>query len=195
MHSLKKYKDQELADLISKSKRKREKAFSELYFRYENKLYNHIRYLCNDNDVTNDITQQTWLKFYNCIIDGNILTNTYSFLLSISHNIYKNHLRDKKQTIPWETDIIEIQDFENSMYHEFEKNIDKEELLTIVQFSLDVIDVKDREVIVYKKLDGLTYKEIGEIFNISSEGAKKRYERAIAKLNKVLNPYLKEMYN
>ncbi len=195
MHNLKKYTDQELADIISKSKRKREKAFGELYFRYENKLYNHIRFMCKNKDVSDDITQQTWIQMYNTILKGCTLTNTYGFLLKISQNLFKNHLRSQKPHIDWDSITSSESGEYKELIDDFEIRMDKQELSNIVQFSLDIIDNRDREVIVYKKVDGLTYKEIAELYNISYNGAKKRYEKAIGNLNKVIDPYLNDFFN
>lgn len=51
---------------------------------------------------------------------------------------------------------------------------------------LEKLSVKERAIIKFKIIDELAFKEISEIVSISEEAARKRYQRALKKLQKLM---------
>lgn len=51
---------------------------------------------------------------------------------------------------------------------------------------LEKLSVKEQAIIEFKIIDELAFKEISEIVSISEEAARKRYQRALKKLQKLM---------
>lgn len=52
-----------------------------------------------------------------------------------------------------------------------------------IRLGMEFLDPEDREVLVLRKWDGLSFSEIGERFEISPEAARKRHNKAIERLS------------
>jgi RNA polymerase sigma-70 factor (ECF subfamily) len=61
----------------------------------------------------------------------------------------------------------------------------RDELRRMVREALDELDDSDREVLWMRHFDELNYREIGDVLDIETEAATKRYRRALKRLRAV----------
>ena len=95
-------KNNDIADLIEKAKKKDQKAFNTLLNTYWSDVYRFQFLKTEDEDEAEDITIKTFAKAFDKI---NLYNNRYNFktwLISISKNIFLDHLRKQR------TDTISI---------------------------------------------------------------------------------------
>jgi RNA polymerase sigma factor (sigma-70 family) len=62
------------------------------------------------------------------------------------------------------------------------KSAEAHERESWIRLGMEFVDVDDREVLVLRQWDRMTFTEIGEQLNISSEAARKRHDRAVGRL-------------
>jgi len=176
--------DSELVDLLRDKKRISEKAFEAIFDRYSYNVNAYVRTVIGDADDSADIFQETFIRFYNNIINGAEITNLQSYLIKISRNLCLNYKRDKKNN-------VEVEDFHKIVNEEnFYEN---QELLEIVMRALDLMDDKYKEAFVLKKIDGMKFEEVANVLDLTLEGAKTRVNRARIKLLEILDPYIKDL--
>jgi len=159
-------------------------AFDEIYQKYANRVYRYIFNKCQKKELAEDITQTTFLKaiehadsFKN---DCNILT----WLCQIAKNTMLDELsRHEHRNVHLEA----IEGSENIF--ESDEDILAElisaEEKTALYKNIHQLEEKSKEIILHRML-GLSFKEIGAIFNQSETWARVNYYRAKEKLQRNL---------
>ena len=151
----------------------------EMYEKYASKIYKYIYSLCKNNDIAEEILQDT---FYNAMkntesFKGN--SSIYTWLCKIAKNNWNNYLKRKSKIefVPLEENTLYNSDFENIE--------DKQELLRVYQ-EINKLDSITKEILLIKMHSNLTFKEIGNLFNKSEQWARTRFYRGKLKLKEEL---------
>lgn len=177
------YGDAELYSLLTERKEVAEKAFAELYARHSSRVYAYIRRFLGGREETNDVYQETFLRFHQSAYEGRVMTNVPAFLLKIARNLCVNCLRLEKKTVEFE-DYMVVKDDDKS---------DRKELLNLIKSALELLPDEYREVFVLREYEGLCYADIAEITGESLANVKVRIHRAKHKIRDILQPYLKDL--
>jgi RNA polymerase sigma-70 factor (ECF subfamily) len=180
-----KYSDAELLKIVKTSGRKANPACSELYDRYADMIYRYCLYMTDNGDAAEDIFQNAFIKSINKINTDAEKINLKAYLYSTARNMCINHLRSVKFIYDYDFTGISSRDYENHQGRE---------LYDLIVSSLDLLDLKYREAFILREIEGLSYKEIGRMLNISWSGAQSRVIRAKEKLMDVLAPFIKDFY-
>ncbi len=185
LHDINKWTDVELFAALKESHTVAERAFTEIYNRYNKQLFAYIiRIVGNIND-SKDIFQETFLKFFNYSKQQHRVDNILLFLIKIARNLCINRIRDKKEMINIDKIPLTNEVFENT---------DNEYLTEIISKALEILDLDVREIFVLHHYQGITFVDIAYITGTSLASVKNKYYRAKEKLRKVLEPMLKNMY-
>ena len=184
-HSYKEYKDSKLVKLMKGGKPASDGAFAELYRRYSSMIHTYCNYMMGGNDQAEDIFQETFIRFYKKINEDFKDMNISGYLFKIARNLCYNYNRDRKYTLPIEGD--ELVTDEKSVY-------EKNEMMDLIKKAIELLDYKYKEAFIMREVEGLQYKDIAAILDISLSGAKTRVVRAKEKLIEILDPYLKGIY-
>ncbi len=187
---MKNYTDSELIQLYQNGN---ENVLSYLIERYQSDLYSFIFYKIMDEDLANDIFQETFVKIIITLKEKRY-NDEGKFILwakRIAYNLVIDHFRLKaKQNKVSETS------FGNDEYTIFdiisspEENI--EEQLISVQINDDLLRMIDylpenqKEVIKLRFFDGLSFKEIAEDTNASINTTLGRVRYALINLRKIM---------
>jgi RNA polymerase sigma-70 factor (ECF subfamily) len=129
-----------------------------------------------DFSLSDDIVQETYIKIMEKAFSYRKGTNARAWILSIARNIAIDVFRRRKfecdtDTLPEESGRFD----ESSILFSME-----------VKRALDMLDDEERQIITMKIYAGLKHKEIGPLLGINEESCKKKYQRAIAKLRRML---------
>lgn len=182
--NLKKYSDIEVISMMLENVQKENVYFSELYDRYESMLRAYALTVTKEIEATEDIVQETFIKFYNAIKNGNEFPNVPGFLITIARNNCLNRKRLAKPNVP-----IENYEFEISSQSGYENK----ELLELVIMSTEFLKDKYRRAFMLREFDGLKYQEIAELEDIAIPTAKIRVMRARQMIIKTLQPYIDDL--
>jgi RNA polymerase sigma-70 factor, ECF subfamily len=176
------YSDKELV-LMLEGKEK-EAAFRELYHRYSSIVHAYCLRVFNNQELAEDIFQETFIRFFNKINIYRENTNVPGFLIKIARNLCLNHKRDVMPTVSMEG--MEFPITQDMSY-------EQKELLDLINMALELLDYEYREAFILREYDGLTYKDIAEICGVTTGNAKSRVFRAKKKIRDILAPYLNEL--
>ena len=171
-----------IADLRG-SRKIAEKAFSEFYSRYGQRVYAFILRMTSDRAASQDILQETFVKFFNATKQELVFTNPGGFLMMIARNLCLNWKRDERPAQPLE----EYLEAENQMH------VERDELLNLVTLSLELLEFEYREAFVLKYYQGYSYDEMALITGATVSALKKRVWRAKDKIRSALEPYILEL--
>ena len=155
----------DIDDLIEKAKQKDQKAFNTLLNNYWSDVYRFQLSKTNDEDEAEDITIKTFSKAFDKIHLYNNRYNFKTWLISISKNIFLDHLRKQR------TDIISINKKESEAYKIFDETPSAEDQLIIDQNLAQLLNYLKQlkphyqEIINLRYFREMTYKEMAEVLN------------------------------
>lgn len=165
--------------------------FDDIVNKNLNSVYGFIYHLTNDHDLSDDITQETFVKIWKNIKKYNPTQNLKSWIFVIARNTTIDWLRKKKNI-----SFSSFEDEEGKNF--FEDSLVSDELLADEIFSnKEEIDLLKKEIEklspIYKEVlflhynEGLDFQEIADILKKSINTVKSQNRRALVDLKKRLS--------
>ena len=152
-------------------------AFGELYERYVRSVHRHLFYMVNDVDVAQDLTEQTFLRALEAIHRYERRGVPFlAWLLRIARNLCLNGQRVERNN----STIRKKWDSGAAASPEFfcEAKLDGEEVWRAVR----ALDGDQRQVIVLRFMDGLSYAEVADVLGKSVGAVRVAQYRALRAL-------------
>ena len=181
----------DIDDLIEKAKQKDQKAFNTLLNNYWSDVYRFQLSKTNDEDEAEDITIKTFSKAFDKIHLYNNRYNFKTWLISISKNIFLDHLRKQR------TDIISINKKESEAYKIFDETPSAEDQLIIDQNLAQLLNYLKQlkphyqEIINLRYFREMTYKEMADVLNEPIGNIKVKLLRAKKLLAEIIKKSIK----
>jgi len=150
-----------------------------LYNLYAKAMYNICYRMTNDSDEAQDVLQESFISAFNSLSTYRGTASFGAWLKRIVVNKSINHIRSRR------LDLVPLDDIEPVSEDEIS---DKELYLDIerIKSSIELLPDGYRIVFSLYLLEGYDHKEIGQILSISESTSKSQYNRAKAKLRKLL---------
>ena len=179
---------------------------TEAYYKdlFEKELFPHIDalhtfafHLCYNEEMANDLVQETYLKAYRFIDKYQEGTNAKAWLFKILKNAYINEYR-KKSKRPTKVDFEEIVSYHDGDSDDFTGYFDlREEIFDNmmgdeVTKAINGLPDDFKTVILLCDIEGFTYEEISKIIDVPIGTVRSRLFRARNVLKTKLKEYAKE---
>jgi RNA polymerase sigma-70 factor (ECF subfamily) len=169
-----------------------ESAIEILITRHKRKVFSYIYNLVKDRDVAEDLFQDTFIKVINTL-KGKNYNEEGKFLpwvMRIAHNIVIDYFRKAKkmQTTSGGNDwniFDSLNVFDDTVHDKMEKKQVRADVRKLIEKLPD----DQREVLVMRHYEDLSFKEIAEISNISINTALGRMRYALINLRKLIEEY------
>jgi RNA polymerase sigma-70 factor (ECF subfamily) len=164
-------------------------SFQILVDRYQNKIYSYVLMLVKDKQLADDIFQDTFLKIIRTIKAGAYKEEGkfIQFAMRISHNLIIDHFRKAKR-LPMVDPTKEDYDMlDNARFKDpsIEEQIVTEQTYDDVRKMIEFLPAEQREVLVMRMYDDMSFKEIAEATNVSINTALGRMRYALINLRKM----------
>jgi RNA polymerase sigma-70 factor (ECF subfamily) len=167
-------------------------AFGELYHRHRDRVYAFAYRMVRVQAIAEDVTQEAFLVLVEHperyeVEKGSILT----FLCAIARNQIRYHLRSNRREFEIEDDQLSTI-FENQTEVEKDplRDLLDDELAAEVKAAINSLPLLQREVIVLREFQELSYEEIANVTGVELNVVKVRLHRARNSLARKLAPYL-----
>lgn len=164
-------------------------SFQILVDRYQNKIYSYVLMLVKDKQLADDIFQDTFLKIIRTIKAGAYKEEGkfIQFAMRISHNLIIDHFRKAKR-LPMVDPTKEDYDMlDNARFKDpsIEEQIVTEQTYDDMRKMIEFLPAEQREVLVMRMYDDMSFKEIAEATNVSINTALGRMRYALINLRKM----------
>jgi len=164
-------------------------SFRILVDRYQNKIYSYVLMLVKDKQLADDIFQDTFLKIIRTIKAGVYKEEGkfIQFAMRIAHNLIIDHFRKAKR-LPMVDPTKEDYDMlDNARFMDpsIEEQIVTEQTYDDVRKMIEFLPDEQREVLVMRMYDDMSFKEIAEVTNVSINTALGRMRYALINLRKM----------
>ena len=189
MHSSKSCTDK---DLIRTYISGDERAFEVLLNRHKTKIYTSIYLFVKDNDLANDIFQETFIKIIDTFRSGkyNEEGKFLQWALRISYNLCVDCFRkNKRRKIVTPTEDFDIFNLINCPEDNQEHKLIKNQTHAKVRQLVDALPAEQREVILLRHYAELSFKEIAELTNVSINTALGRMRYALINIRKMIGEH------
>ncbi len=175
--------------LISKYIKGDESALSLLIERHQSKIYGFIYSKVSDRDISDDIFQDTFMK-----VIRTLKTKSYNeegkflpWVMRIAHNLIVDYYRNNKK-MPMQRDTEEFSVF--SVIHDNNPNIENQIIGLQIESDLrklvEELPDDQREVLVMRMYQDLSFKEISDLTGVSINTALGRMRYALMNLRKII---------
>jgi RNA polymerase sigma-70 factor (ECF subfamily) len=169
-----------------------ENSLSILIKRHESKIYGFIYSKIADRDISNDIFQDTFIK-----VIKTLKNNSYNeegkflpWVMRISHNLIVDHFRKTKK-MPMYRETEEFSIF--SVMSDDSLTIESKMIFDQVEIDLKKLIQElpndQKEVLVMRMYQDMSFKEISEITGVSINTALGRMRYALMNLRKVIDKH------
>ncbi|HQV00909.1 MAG: sigma-70 family RNA polymerase sigma factor [Bacteroidia bacterium] len=177
-------------ELISLYLSGNEQGLGELVHRHKTRIFTSIYVLVKDEELANDIFQDTFIKVINTLRSGNYHEEGkfLPWVLRIAHNLVIDHFRRSKR-MPMLHDTDEDSVFRTMKSDEY--NI--EEVLVTKQIHKDVrmlinkLPDEQRDVVMMRHYANLSFKEIADAMDCSVNTALGRMRYALLNMRKLMD--------
>lgn len=179
--------DREILDLFH-SGGGRERAFTLLVERYQQRVYFHIRRMVKSHDDANDIMQNTFIKVWNALENFRSDSQLFTWLYRIATNETITFLNSKTRhsTVAFEGGE-EDETYSPSAFVQGESNpVDADKIQRRLQMAIDTLPEKQKIVFNMRYYDEMPYEQMSEILDTSVGALKASYHHAAQKIEKYL---------
>ena len=164
-------------------------SFQILVDRYQNKIYSYVLMLVKDKQLADDIFQDTFLKIIRTIKAGAYKEEGkfIQFAMRIAHNLIIDHFRKAKR-LPMVDPTKEDYDMlDNAKFMDpsIEEKMVTEQIYDDVRKMIEYLPEEQREVLVMRMYDDMSFKEIADATNVSINTALGRMRYALINLRKM----------
>ncbi len=164
-------------------------AFDILLDRYKDKLYTYINFAVRNDELTEDIFQETFVKAIVTIQQGRYTENGKfsAWLTRIAHNLVIDTFRQERNENVVSNDETEVDLFNNIKLSEdnIETIMVNEQVFKDVRRLVDMLPDNQREVVFMRYYQDLSFKEIAEITGVSINTALGRMRYALMNLRRI----------
>jgi RNA polymerase sigma-70 factor (ECF subfamily) len=169
-----------------------ENALTILIKRHQSKIFGFIYSKISDRDISNDIFQDTFIKVIKTLKsksyneEGKFLP----WVMRIAHNLIIDHFRkNKKMPMFRETEEFSIFSIMSDDSPTIENKIIREQVDTDLRKLIEELPADQKEVLVMRMYQDMSFKEISEITGVSINTALGRMRYALMNMRKVIDKH------
>ena len=178
--------DEELVVLYAKGNNN---AFDILLSRYQSSIYSYINFIVHNKDLAEDIFQETFVKVI-MTIKQNRYTESGKFkawIMRIAHNLIIDNYRQERIENTISNDEVEVDLFNNMKLCDdsIEDHMVRQQALKDVRKLVEFLPENQREVLVMRYYQDLSFKEIADITGVSINTALGRMRYALMNMRRM----------
>lgn len=177
-------------ELVQEFLEGRQSSIEKLINRYKSKVYTYILIIVKDEQLAEDIFQDTFIKVIHSLKQGKYKDNGkfVSWVVRIAHNLVIDHFRKQKQLNTISNDNYDVDILNSTKFSD--RNI--EDLMVDEQITHDIkglveeLPEDQKEVVKLRHYQGLSFKDIADQTNVSINTALGRMRYALINLRKLM---------
>lgn len=174
--------DAELLRLF-KEEPTREKAYTAIIKKYQERLYWHVRRMVVEHEDANDVLQNVFIKVWRALDNFREDSKLYTWLYRIATNESLTFLEQQKKRT-----AVSLDDIEYSLTNKVKAdiNFDAEKLEWKLQLAIQQLPEKQRLVFNLRYYDEMPYEEMSRVLDTSEGALKASYHHAAKKVEEYI---------
>ncbi len=165
-------------------------AFDLLLSRNQSKLFSYILFVVHDQDLANDIFQETFVKVITKLQERKYVDSGKfsAWIMRIAHNVIMDWYRDNRaQNIVEATEDNDLSNINSNscLDYNIEDRYINEQVLRDVKKMMNLLPPTQREIVFMRFYQEMSFKEIAETTGVSINTALGRMRYAILNLRRM----------
>jgi RNA polymerase sigma-70 factor (ECF subfamily) len=157
----------------------KERSFTLIIKKYQEKLYWHIRRMVVSHDDANDVLQNMFIKVWNALENFREDSQLYTWLYRIATNECLTFLEQQKKRAS-----VSLSDVESGLSNRLkaDKHFDANKLEWKLQVAIQQLPEKQRVVFNLRYYDEMPYEKMSQVLETSEGALKASYHHAVKKI-------------
>ena len=157
----------------------KERAFTSIIKKYQEKLYWHVRRMVIDHEDANDVLQNVFIRVWNGLENFREDSQLYTWLYRIATNETLTYLEQQKKRT-----TVSLSDVESGLSNKIkaDKYFDSNKLEWKLQLAIQQLPEKQRIVFQLRYYDEMPYEEMSRVLETSEGALKASYHHAVKKI-------------
>jgi RNA polymerase sigma factor (sigma-70 family) len=157
----------------------KERAYTRIIKKYQEKLYWHVRRLVVDHEDANDVLQNMFIKVWNGLGNFREDSQLYTWLYRIATNESLTFLEQQKKRAS-----VSLSDDESGIANRLQadKHFDANKLEWKLQVAIQQLPEKQRVVFNLRYYDEMPYEKMSKVLETSEGALKASYHHAVKKI-------------
>ena len=157
----------------------KEKAYTSLIRKYQEKLYWHIRRMVVEHEDANDVLQIVLFRVWNGLENFREDSQLYTWLYRIATNECLTYLEQQKKK-----SSVSLSDVESGLSNKIvaDKHFDANKVEWKLQIAMQHLPEKQRVVFALRYYDEMPYEEMSRVLETSEGALKASYHHAVKKI-------------
>ena len=157
----------------------RERAFTSIIKKYQEKLYWHIRRMVVEHEDANDVLQNMFIKVWKNLENFREDSQLYTWLYRIATNESLTFIEQQKKR-----SSVSLSDDENSFSNKLQadKDFDGNKLEWKLQLAIQQLPEKQKAVFNLRYFEEMPYEEMSRVLETSEGALKASYHHAVKKI-------------
>ncbi len=157
----------------------KERGYTRIIKKYQEKLYWHIRRMVVEHEDANDVLQNMFIKVWNGLENFREDSQLYTWLYRIATNESLSFLEQRKKRA-----AVSISDEENGLANKVmaSEHFDANKLEWKLQIAIQQLPEKQRAVFNLRYYDEMPYEEMSKVLETSQGALKASYHHAVKKI-------------
>ncbi len=164
-------------------------AFDVLLSRHRSGVFSYIYFIVRNRELAEDIFQETFMKAIVTIKQGRYTENGKfrAWINRIAHNLIIDNFRQEKNEQTISNDECEVDLFNNSKLSDgtIEDELVKTQILSDVKKLIEHLPDSQKEVLLLRYYEDLSFKEIADVTGVSINTALGRMRYAILNMRRM----------
>jgi len=166
--------------LVHQIKNGDEQAFALFYNKYQQKIYRFICFRVSDQEKAQDLVSDTFIRVFDYLRDGREIKNFQAFLYKTARNLVIDFYRSRRDEVSLEDapEVISEEDMR--------EQADEKLVIENIRKHLSEIEPIYQDPVLLHFFDGLSFKQVAEVLDITQTNARQRAHRGFKKLKSVV---------
>ncbi len=157
----------------------RQAAFRVLVDQYQSRIYAHLMRMVGQSEDAADLTQEVMLKIWKHLdsFQGRSKLYTWIYLIATNEGLAFLEIKKKKSTISLDSEL-----YAGAVQIAASQDMDGEDDQKRLQYALDQLPPKQRQVFLLRYYDEMPYSDMSEVLGTSEGALKASYHHAVHKI-------------
>lgn len=187
-------------DLMMRVKAGDKSAFKPIVENYQRRVINVAYRLLGNREDAEEVAQETFLRAYLSAKSYKPQAELFTYLYSIATHLALNRLRKRKRVRWFSLDASREDGAEEPGQEVIGNPVDRPDMSleraereALVRHALDALPAAQKTAVTLNRYEGLSYKQIAEVMDISVSAVESKLHRAKQTLRKKLSAYSEDI--
>ena len=157
----------------------KERAFTSIIKKYQEKLYWHVRRMVIEHEDANDVLQNVFIRVWNGLENFREASQLYTWLYRIATNECLTYIEQQKKRMS-----VPLDETESGLSNKIkaDSHFDANRLEWKLQLAIQQLPEKQRLVFNLRYYDEMPYEEMSRVLDTSEGALKASYHHAVKKI-------------